>query len=150
MARWEVIPGLGRTLSGMSVFPVDTPSATPGPGLPSLGYRMYAFRAGRAEVNLIVSPSLNFVPGRGLRVAAVFDGQVPRVIDVLEDDPPGLADSVRDGVRTVKSAFQLAEPGYHTLKVWIVDPGVVSQKLVIDLGGLRPSYLGPPESFAVR
>ena len=37
--------------------------------------------------------------------------------------------------------------GYHTLKVCIVDPGVVIEKLVLNLGGVKPSYLGPPESY---
>jgi hypothetical protein len=32
------------------------------------------------------------------------------------------------------------------LKFWVLEPGVVLHKLVIDAGGLKPSYLGPPES----
>jgi hypothetical protein len=32
------------------------------------------------------------------------------------------------------------------LKYWYVTPGVVLERIVIDAGGLKPSYLGPPES----
>jgi hypothetical protein len=28
----------------------------------------------------------------------------------------------------------------------MVTPGVVVERIIVDTGGLRPSYLGPPES----
>lgn len=54
---------------------------------------------------------------------------------------------MKDSVRHVVSSHTLFQPGYRTLKIWMVDPGVVLQKLTVNLGGVKPSYLGPPESY---
>ena len=103
-----------------------------------------------AVVNAILGPTRNFVPGRGLRFSMAFDDQTPHVIDTLEHDTQrDWEETVKDSVRYVKASFTLAQPGYHTLKVWMVDPGIVLEKLVVDLGGVKPSYLGPPESYRV-
>jgi hypothetical protein len=48
------------------------------------------------------------------------------------------------------SSHKVTSSGYHTLKVWSLDQGVVLQKIVVDTGGVRPSYLGPPESVRGR
>ncbi len=152
--RWIKIQDYGRTLSGMrAAGPVDAPPAAPGKDAPCLEYRMYLFSAGEAEVTTITGPTLNFVPGRDLRFALAFDDAPPQTVPLVPGNysaQNGNRDwetSVKDSARMVKTKFTLARPGYHTLKLWMVDPGVVVQKLVVDLGGLKPSYLGPPESY---
>jgi hypothetical protein len=56
------------------------------------------------------------------------------------------AGSVADGATVLTTKHTIASPGPQVLKIWALDPGLVFQKLVIDTGGLEPSYLGPPES----
>jgi hypothetical protein len=112
---------------------------------------MYLFDAGKAEVDAILGPTQNFVPDRGLRFAMAFDDQPPQVIDTLAHNSQSEWETtVRDSVRHVKSNFTIAAPGYHTLRIWMVDPGIVLEKLVVNLGGVRPSYLGPPESYCAE
>ncbi|HKW27936.1 MAG TPA: glycosyl hydrolase 115 family protein [Verrucomicrobiae bacterium] len=152
-ARWEEIPDLGRTLSSMSIFPVTASSRTPPKDSPCLEYRMFLFHPGKVEVEAMIDPTLNFIQGRGLRYALSFDDQPPQMVTAV---PAGYAaldgnhdweTTVKDSVRKVKTNFTLSKTGYHTLKFWMVDPGVVLQKLVVNLGGVQPSYLGPPESY---
>ena len=145
--HWDKIDDYGRTLSAMTVFPVTAASATP-PQSPHLEYQMYLFDPSNVEVEAILSPTLNFVPGRGLRYAISFDDQPPQVIDALaQNSQRDWETTVKDSVRTVKSSHTLSGTGYHTLKIWMVDPGLVLEKLVVNLGGVKPSYLGPPESY---
>ena len=151
--RWEEIPHYGRTLSSMTIFPVTSPSVLPPASAPCLEYDMYLFSQGKAEVEAVLAPSLNFMPGRGVRYAIAFDDEPPQVVTVLpkgyfvDNGVRDWEESVKDSVRKTKSTHAIAQPGHHTLKFWMVDPGVVLQKLVLDLGGVKPSYLGPPESF---
>ncbi|MGA2916686.1 MAG: glycosyl hydrolase 115 family protein [Sedimentisphaerales bacterium] len=151
--RWEKIDDLGRTLSAMSIFPVTAESVTPPKDSPCLEYKMYLFHAGPIEVESIVSPTLNFVPGRGLRYAVSFDDEQPQIIELVPANfiaQHGNMDwekTVADSVRYVKSTHTISQAGFHTLKIWMVDPAVVLQKIVVNTGGLKPSYLGPPESY---
>jgi hypothetical protein len=153
-SRWIRIEDYGHTLSAMrATAPVDAPSATPGKNSPCLDYRMYLFSTGRAEVTAILAPTLNFLPRRGLRVAVSFDDEAPQTVTLVPEDyiaQHGNTDwekCVGDNARPVRTTHTLTKPGYHTLKIWMVDPGVVLEKLIVNLGGLKPSYLGPPESY---
>lgn len=144
---WRKIDGYGRTLSSMAVFPVTAPSTGSGRNAPCLEYRMYLFDTGTVNVHTITAPSLDFTPRHPLRFAVSFDDQAPQVIALpSQKELQTWANAVRNNAFTLSSRHTIAGPGIHTLKIWMVDPGVVLQKIVVDLGGVRPSYLGPAES----
>ena len=146
--HWVEIPDYGRTLSAMTILPVTTASVTPPASSPSLEYRMYLFDPKTVHVQTIIAPTLNFVPGRGLRFAVAFDNESPQIVDALADSSPkAWEESVKDNVRALTTTHNLTGSGYHTLRYWMVDPGVVLEKIVVNLGGLQASYLGPPESY---
>jgi hypothetical protein len=152
--RWIRIEDYGRTLSGMRAeAPPHAPSVTPGKDSPCLEYQAYLFSTGAVEVVIITSPTLNFVPGRGLRVAVSVDDQPPQMVDVVSatanagDSNRSWEESVRVNARYARATINIEKPGDHALKFWMVDPGVVLQKIVVNTGGFKPSYLGPPESF---
>ena len=69
--RWVELPGYGATKSGMTVFPV-TAASEMNSGT-SLDYRMYLYDSGDFELQMTLAPTLNFVPGRGLRFAVSVD-----------------------------------------------------------------------------
>jgi hypothetical protein len=152
--RWIKIEDYGRTLSGMRATGLpDAPRAVPGRNSSCLEYRMYLFDTGSFDVITIAAPTLSYMPGRGLQFAVSLDGEAPRNVMLVSADADTQlfaaqwAQSVEDNARYAHVTLKFAKPGYHTLKFWMVDPGVVIQKIVVNAGGLKPSYLGPPESF---
>jgi hypothetical protein len=152
-ARWEKIDGYGRTLSAMTIMPMKAESVLPPEDSPCLEYKMYLFKPGKLQVQTIFAPTLNYVQGRGVRYAISFDDEAPQILDIVPKDFDARngnrewEESVRNASRTISSSHQVSGAGYHTLKIRMVDPGVVLQKIIVDLGGLKPSYLGPPESY---
>ncbi|HZI31917.1 MAG TPA: glycosyl hydrolase 115 family protein, partial [Candidatus Binatia bacterium] len=151
--RWIKIADYGRTLSGIRADgPADT-VATPGKDSPCLEYQMYLFSTGKITVDTTVGPTLNFIHGRPLRYAVSFDDNPPQTVTIVPSDfnaQNGNREwekSVMNNCRHIQSTHEIATPGYHKLKIWMVDPGVVVEKVVVDCGGVKPSHLGPPESF---
>jgi hypothetical protein len=153
-SRWIKIEGYGHTLSAMrATAPVDALAATPGINAPCLEYQMYLFNIGTVEVKAIFSPTLNFMPGRGLQYAISFDDNVPQIVTLVPENfnaQNGNRDwekTVMDNAQFSTTSHTIKEPGYHTLKIWMIDPGPVLEKIIVNTGGLKSSYLGPPESF---
>ena len=146
---WRRIPDFGRTLSGMTTSPADAPSEPIGETSPRLEYELHTFDDVSVDVRAYIAPSLN-VRGSptGLRYGISFDDAAPQIVNVLADSSNrAWEQAVADNIRISSTHHSLSGPGRHVLKFWRVDPGVVLEKLVVDRGGSRPSYLGPSESF---
>lgn len=151
---WQRIPGIGRTGAGMEPWPVTAPRQTPGGAGPRLEYRVSLFTTGPVTVWAYLSPRNNALATDGLKYAVSFDDDAPQTVNTTAvtgaDDGtmnPQWARNTSDNVNLTSTAHRIGTAGAHVLKFWMVDPTVVLQKLVIDTGGLRPSYLGPPESL---
>ncbi|KAK6613651.1 putative immunoglobulin I-set domain-containing protein [Botrytis cinerea] len=158
------LPGLGRTSCGVTLSPVLAPTQNTTNG-PVLLYNLYTFTpVPLANITLYISPSLNQNGReRTLKYAIAIDDEKPQIIQFVPSSvstaifPVGWAGAVVDGVwgqssgnTTTTSHTALKTAGAHTLKIWAIEPGVVFQKVIIDMGGVRQSFLGPPESFRIR
>ena len=149
--KWQIIPNLGRTLSGVEADPVTAPSHHPGGNSPHLEYRLYLFDTGSIHIQAYFSPILEF-NRKPIHYAISIDDETPQVIDLTTgNEAKGTWDKmVSDNIRIAISAHTIPRPGEHVLKFWMVDPAVVLQKIVVDAGGVKPNYLGPPESVHTR
>lgn len=147
---WQTLAAFGRTLGGVTTFPVTAPAQTPGPEGARLEYAVHLHTTGELTVDLQCAPSLDFQSGDGLQLAVSFDDAPPQVVKLATwATLQTWEQAVGDGVRVVTTRHRVDRPGPHVLKVWRVTPGVVLQRIVIDAGGVRPSYLGPPESLRI-
>lgn len=146
--EWTRIPNLGRTGSAVTPTPITAQTQKPGEDSPHLKYRFHLSESDSVEVRAHLSPTLDFRDTGGLRYGVSIDDGPIQVVNMHADSShQAWQQWVSTNVNVETSRHHVAKPGTHTLKFWMVDPGVVLQKLVIDAGGLQPSYLGPPESI---
>ena len=116
---------------------------------PELRYRVRFDRAGTFPVTVFRLPSLD---ERGHRRLAVALDEQPATVIAGQSVATGnrgdaWARNVEDGVEKLTARMTVDEPGEHVLRIFMVDPGIAVDQIVIDTGGLPVSYLAPPESY---
>jgi hypothetical protein len=149
--KWKVIPDIGRDGAGVTIFPVTTSGEKPAANNSRLEYEVYTYSQDSLKINAYFSPTLNYHnTDEGLQYAIAIDEEAPQIISINKEDRNtggGIWNKwVGENIIIKISMHKIAKPGRHIVKYWMVNPGVILQKLVLDLGGLEPSYLGPPET----
>lgn len=148
--RWKAIPDIGRTGSGITTFPVTT-KVELSASSPHVEYEFYNITTGKASLHLYFSPTLNFHNNpEGLLFAVSIDDEKPQIISLNKDDNQlkTWEEWVANNINIKTSVHHISKHGKHVVKYWSISPGIVLQKLVVDFGGMKHSYLGPPETKA--
>ncbi|WP_028916823.1 glycosyl hydrolase 115 family protein [Pseudoxanthomonas sp. J35] len=149
--QWQVIPNLGRTLSGVTVWPATGEPATPGGDGARLEYPLVMDHDGEVEVRMVMAPPLDIRHRGGLRYAVSIGDEAPQLVNVRLDPTPGDRDfraweaAVIDNSHAASSRHRV-RAGANTLKLWLVDPGLVFQRVEVLRRPWPPTTLGPPES----
>ncbi|WP_341939474.1 glycosyl hydrolase 115 family protein [Marinimicrobium sp. C2-29] len=149
---WRAVEGLGRTGSAVTVLPSTLEFDAD--AVPRLSYRFHVATGGKAQVHVRLLPTHPIVPGNDLRLALAVDDGEPIPLAVTEGFDT-YSDEWKERVlsNATEVSLELPEklaPGWHTLHLVAVDAGVVVDKIVIDFGGLQPSYDGPPETRVMK
>ncbi|KAI0160694.1 glycoside hydrolase family 115 protein [Xylariaceae sp. FL1272] len=163
---YNTLSNYGRTLGGVTLWPQTTGPQTPDTA-PALEYDLYIFTpTAAANITLHLSPSQNYLSDKyplqfGVSLFPSGSSQAtPQVMRFVPDSigadlPVGWGRAVSDSIwgldpgHNTTTRWNVEEEGAYTLRVWGLAPSVIVQKIVVDLGGVRQSYLGPPESFLV-
>ena len=140
--HWEEIPNLGKTQSAISTYPVTAPLDKE----VFVEYKVEIATTGSHKLHIYTSPTLNFNSNRGLRYAVSINGG-EEIIHNINGHYKGelgswQAQRIIDNVTT----HNFSNAGEYTIRIRPLEHGIVIQKLVLDTGGLKPSYLGPPHS----
>lgn len=154
-AQWTTIPHIGRTLSGIALMPYTQP--TDGA---SVSYKMKLPREIKTvTAYIIVKSTLAFHDPKGHEYSIGFEGGKTETVNFnhnLNENPKNVYSVFYPTVarRIVEKKVKLNLPdtsdGIQTLIFRPLDPGIVLEKLVIDYGGYKKSYLFMDESKSTR
>ncbi|GGA83403.1 hypothetical protein GCM10008015_25250 [Flavobacterium palustre] len=150
-AKWETFEGIGYAGKVSVALPRTANSEVDlkliKSNSPVMEYDFYSFNFGQANVKVQAIPTHAFYEGKGVRCAVAIDDADPVILDfqTFGRSDEWLQNTLKNAA--VKSAKQIVnKAGKHTLKVWMVDPGVMIDQILIDLGGWKDSYAFPPET----
>jgi len=152
--HWGEIAGLGLTGKSMESLPVKS-----SPVLKSiytddeiktqayLTYDFYSSGSSAAEVKIYTIPTSPLNKNSEMRYAAsVDDGPAT----VLNFRTIGRSEEWKQNVLSNAALRSIKVPelkaGKHQLKIYLIDPGVILDRIVFDLGGLKPFYGLIPET----
>ncbi|KZL66741.1 glycoside hydrolase family 115 protein [Colletotrichum tofieldiae] len=147
---FRVLPECGRTPAGaIAIAPNKTDASS------QLVYKFYVFsQPAKPVLSLYFNMTLDLDPADPMSYELEVDGrpvQRHQLLPKTTDLPDGWFHAVQDCAWLQKHDLSDdgLESGEHNIKIKLRHSNLILEKLVVDLGGVKESYLGPPPSSYV-
>jgi len=157
-ARWQKISGLGYNGEAVAIFPATT-SVRSAPqkilsGSPGLQYKIWLQTAGDWQFTVRALPTFSVETGQPQRYAIALDNEPLQIISLpvsLDEHNRQWQENVLRNAALTSSVHAVGQPGLHTLKIWMVDPGIVLDAIAAENGGdQKLGYVWPAETAVAK
>jgi hypothetical protein len=149
--HWALLRGLGQAGQALQAMPLQATPLVEATQLAAqaarVEYDFYTLTPAAPVVTVATLPTHQVTRLASMRYGIALDDGPIEVVDFKTE---GRSEEWKQNVlrnaafRQLKGAPLAA--GRHTLKLYLLDPGVVLDRITIDLGGLQPAYGAIPET----
>lgn len=144
----RLLDGLGYDWQSLQLGEVTQPSVdASAPECPlRVEYQLPAIKADSVKVIVYTLPRFPLYKGAGTRFALRVDTATPVVSNFIPiEQSKEWKDNVLRNAMVTEAVFAIDPTApSHTLAINCGDPGLVVQRILVDWGGLKPTYVGPP------
>ena len=159
--KMTLIENLGYEKEAVMMgHPLSSVQRTGGRNTPRLEYDFYSFSSGSVDVYTYMLPTFPLSADRPFAHetsstetkygVAIDEGPVMNPTTSSFEYAQAWYENVLKNCAVKKTTLHIDRPGRHTVKIICGDPGVVIQKIVLDFGGMKRSYAGPPPTEVIR
>lgn len=124
---------------------------------PYVEYDFYSFNYGSVDVYTYVLPVFPLTSDRDLGfhessteetkyAVSIGEGPIATPSSSSPEYSQEWSENVLRNAAINKSVLHINEAGRHSVRIKMADPGMIIQKIVLDFGGMKRSYLGPPST----
>ena len=152
-ARWQKIAGLGYDGEAVGIVPATaivhtTPDAILAES-PYLQFKIGVQNPGDWRFTVRALPTFSVDTGKPQRYAISLDDEAPQIISLpisLDEHNRVWQENVLRNAAVTSSTHSIVTAGLHTLKLWMVDPGIVLDAIAATDNDQTLGYCWPAET----